>query len=392
MNVDGHTQVRSGETLFFKIVFSVLAFIGAVVVLGILAIVVLYLLLVRRVTERVRRSLEEFEELENARGRTIDAVGSHLIGEDDSEPVDRWEADVPPMRIHLVPANAVRWIDIAVVDRISVWLARHDFHLQGDFELVEMANERLRVYLSSDKLLVAAIRQDDFGNTPYVEFCFDLGAGQRGGVSNPPPDTIPLPQGAVGRHFNYDFEASVRGLSKMLDCARTLVAENRVLPVPNDGIQRFFEEAHAAEMNTRIAHGGLMRYELEAALGGRRLASVDVDEIQWNWQEAIEQFLVAQSVRVMELDDGEDIFAVYDASRSSFLFDRVQGFYEDLDEFETDQLKSVLGELEIMLQRFSPREAMARFRPLLPEALRYDLIDQVRTPVVADLYLLPHYE
>ncbi len=364
--------------LFFKILIGILATIGAVVVLGILAIVAMYFMLVRRVTLRVRRSLAE---LETKHGMTIDADGLKYVEDldgDESNFEYSSETGIPPMRIHLVPTGYERWRDLQVVERISKWLAVHGFTLVGDFQIAEMEEECLRVFLSQDKLLVGAIRQDEFGNVPYIEFCFDLGAGQRGGVSNPPCETIPLPEGAIGEHFGYNFEASVRGLSKMLDRAAALAKAHDARPINRDCIPQFFEEAHATEMDARIVRGGLTKDEIQAVFKGQHVPESEIEEIQWNWQEAIEQFLVTQSSRASELDESEDIIAVHDGSRGSFLFDRIQRFYEDIGEPESEQLRSIIEELETMLQKFAPREAVARFRPLLPEAWRYDLIDKVR--------------
>jgi len=61
-------------------------------------------------------------------------------------------------------------------------------------------------------------------------------------------------------------------------------------------------------------------------------------------------------------------------------------------DLEPAQLTRISDELESLLRLFSPREAIARLRPLLPESFRFNLVDQLRKPVEADLYLLPFSE
>jgi hypothetical protein len=296
------------------------------------------------------------------------------------------------MRIHLVPTIDNFWMSAEIVDRIAGWFEKKNFELIGNYRIAELGDECVRVLLSPDRRLVAAIRQDAFGNSPYVEICFDLGDGQRGGVSNPPGDTIRLPEGAAGEHFDFDFTSRNNGLSEMLASAERLATEHGAREVASDAIESFFEEAHAVEMDARIAQGGLTKSEILAKFDGEAIDPDEIEQIQWNWQNAIEEFLLTQSVKAEQLDENKEVFAVYDGSLSSFLLERIQQFYEDFEGIQADQRERIVAELESMLQKFSPREAMARFRPHLPESLRYVLLDQVRKPIEADLYLLPYSE
>ena len=123
------------------------------------------------------------------------------------------------------------------------------------------------------------------------------------------------------------------------------------------------------------------------------MSKAEIELIQHDWQDAIEQFLVEQSPKGAEyFDDDAEVIAVHDGSLSKFLFDRFCDFYEGESEIEPQELLRIMNELQTLLQLFKPREAIARFRPLLPESLRFSLIDQLRKPVEADLYLLPSCE
>ena len=342
----------------------------------------LYFLVARRITKRVRQSLHEFETL--AKG-SIDADYCRTIG-------GKHQIDVPPMRLNMTQTDAGIWQGESGVEEGAKWIVANGFEFVGDFLIEELPDARLKVFLSDDERLVATIRQDDLENAPYVEFCFDLGEHRRGGVSNPPSSTVPLPADAVGEHFHDDFYDGVHVLQKMLKRARTLADENNALKVDRARIENFFESAHAAEMDSRIERGGLTAEEIRAALGPVQedISESEVEEIQWNWQESIEEFLLEHSVK--GADESGELLAVYDGSLGSYLRRRICDFYAIESNLETSQLNRLSDELESLLRLFQPREAMARLRPLMPESTRFKLVDQLRKPVEADLYLLPFCE
>ena len=372
--------------MLLKIILAILATIGAIVVLGIAVILVMYFIVARRITLRVRQSLRDFEAMQGE--GAIDADYFRAI----ENRVDS-EFEVPPMRIHLRRASPVIWMDADAVAEGAKWIQLHGFEFVGDFLMEELPESRLKVFLSDDRRIVASIRQDRADDPAYVEFCFDLGNDQRGGVSNPPNATVPLPEGAVGEHYHDDFIDGVHVLAKMLERARTLAEENAALKVDREKIENFFEAAHAAEMDMRIERGGLTADEIRAALehDQQAVSQSDIEGIQWDWQDAIERFLVEQSPKGAEcFDESGEVVAVHDGSLSAFLLSRFTDFYYSECEVEPQELRRILGELETLLRLFKPREAIARFRPLLPESMRFSLIDQLRKPVEADLYLLSH--
>ena len=371
--------------MLLKIILAILASIGAIVVLGIAVILVLYFIVARKITLRVRQSLREFGAME---GRAIDADYFHSIEDE----VDSG-FEVPPMRIHVERASPTIWLrENGGLEEGARWIQNNGFEFVGDFLIEELPGSRLKVFLSDDHRLVATIRQDRAYNPVYFEFCFDLGNNQRGGVSNPPSSTVPLPDGAIGEHFRDDFYDGLQILPEMLERARALSEENGALIVDRDKIDEFFEVAHAAEMDMRIELGGLTAAEIRDVFeyDQQSVSKAEIEVIQRDWQEAIEQFLVEQSPRCTEcFDENGELIAVHDGSLSKFLFDRFCDYYTSESELEPKELLRIMGELERLLQLFKPREAIARFRPLLPESMRFSLIDQVRKPVEADLYLLP---
>jgi hypothetical protein len=370
--------------LFLNVVFTILATIGAVVVLAIFAIGVLYIWLARRIRIRVRQSLNEFESLRRA---TLDADDVRDLS--DTTGASAEIHLVPPMRIHVTRSSQAKWENESQVASASQWIAAQGLDNLGDYCIDELPDCRMRVFISPNNLLVAVIREEDPCEAPYVEFCFDLGAGKRGGVSNPPETTLPLPFDAIGEHFPDSLDDGVDFLPAMLERARKLSVEHTAIPIGRNEIERFFEQAHAIEMDYRIARGGLTEEEIRQALGGSNeyIDPKEVESIQWEWQDAIEEFLLLQSSKAIQSMEDDTVIAVYDGSSRSYLYDRLQDFY--VDELDLHHLSE---ELKTLLERFKPREALARFRPFLPENLRYDLIDQLRKPVEADFYLLPQFE
>jgi hypothetical protein len=174
--------------------------------------------------------------------------------------------------------------------------------------------------------------------------------------------------------------------------AKELVTQQAVQLVNPQRIAIFFEEAHAAEMDSRIACGGLAEEEIRASLfaQGTHASDQDVEDIQGQWQQAIEQHLLDFSTRGrVQRTAGREILVVHDGSLHHYLRSRICPLLRCSGELDQRQFLAMVNELGLLLETFTPREAMARFRPLLPGTLRYDLIDQLHQPVEADLYTLP---
>lgn len=371
-----------------KILLAILATLGALVVLALLFVVIAYIAVSRRLK---RRMGETMRELETMLSDTIDAT--------DFTELDRWsdESRVPPMHIHLFPSDGDPLEEDPLYQRIDQWLLEHRFAPLGDYTIDEL-DEELRIYLNEDRTLVAAIRNAADPEEAYVEFCFDLGNGQRGGVSNPPDTTLQLPAGSVGRHFRGDLRENFELLSQMwLEAVELLDAQQASQPVQlvdADHIEDFYEDAHAVEMECRIRAGGVTEEEVRASFSAQGITPTDNDiaEIQEQWQSAIEDHLLDCSERAQNFhDEGSEILVVYDRSVKSYLLSRMQDFLEQHSDENLSEIADMRTELEELLSRFAPRDALARFRPLLPKDLRYKLVDQLRHPIEADFYALPRH-
>lgn len=369
--------------MFHFLVYA-LATIGGVVVLAVVALAIAYVIMSRGIQRKMRSTVSEME-----------LAVSGALAEKQLAVVG--PAVIPPMRIHLEPMPNEIGAMGAIGQRVGAWLTEHGFDFAGNFLIEELLGEQLQVYVSRDRRMVGALRCPNGCDEPYMEFCFDLGDAQRGGVSNPPDATLQLPAEAVGRFHRGRLSESFELLSQMWLEASELIDEHHVQPVELGEVPAFFEDAHAAEMDCRIANGGVSELEIREALIAQGIEpdTTDVEEIQEQWQVAIELHLLDFSSRAMNhYASGSDVLIVYDGSVGSYLMNRLRDRlddFEDLDpqrEISREDVLESLGELRVLLSRFSPREAIARFRPLLPLALRYDLIDQLKHPVEADFYLL----
>ncbi len=372
--------------MLLKILVIILAIIGGIVVFAMIAIVALYFAVAKRIRMSVRQSLREFSELHTGvidanEVRTLNRLNTDLHG------------SVPPMRIHLNEHDTPLWFEDPLADFVSKWMLAQKFSLVGDFSIDENPGARLRCFQSEDRRIIATFREDDCDGPAYVEFCLDLGDGRRAGVSNPPGDVLPLPNDALGEYVSEplcEHDSSV--LQSMLASARKLAYEHHAIPVDRSDVKRFFEQTHAAEMDFRIARGGLTEAEIRQLLVETCGAAepVDIEKIQWEWQEAIEAFLIDRSRRCADVSNRRGkMIAVYDTSNHGYLQVRFSEYYIGL---LGKQFKERAKELELLLQKFQPREALARFRPTLPENWRYSLVDQIREPVEADVYRLPQLD
>jgi hypothetical protein len=298
---------------------------------------------------------------------------------------------IPPMSIFLEPIDRKWHVADELCRQIDRWMMLHQFQRVGYFSIEELDGDELCVYLSNDQLLVAAVRMSRDSAEPFVEFCFDLGQGDRGGTSNPPASTIRPPLDSAGCHFEGKLTNNPQLLYQMYDRALQLVEEHKPLPVSRERIAEFFEEAHACEMALRVTSGGISESEIHEVLQRQGISptTTQVAWIQRQWQSAIEDYLLEFSARGKSRQmDGQRILVVHDGSIPSYVATTlrpvIQATLKDAREVEL-----LSSELEQMLQRFSPREAVARFRPLLPLKNRFDLVDQMNRPVSADVYALP---
>jgi hypothetical protein len=343
------------------------------------ALAIAYFVIVRRLTRKMQETVGEMEAM---LVNTIDADGFHEVA-------DEYDFDlVPPMQIRLGASQRELFRETELCRRIDAWLLDHGFQRIACFIIDELEEEELCVYLSDDRKLVGAIRQRSDESEPFVEFCFDLSdgghTGLRGGVSNPPGGTLQLPADAVGQHFAGRLSDNFELLSQMWLVAKELVDARRVQEVDPSQIAEFYEEAHAAEMESRIRVGGVSTSEVRESFQSQGIAATDddVEAVVDQWQTAIADHLIGYSRKAEnQFDDGRDVLVVYETISTKFLLSSVREFFAALEGMDTAEVELLIEELQQLLRRFSPRDAIARFRPLLPPEMRYSLIDQIREPV-----------
>lgn len=371
----------------FHAIIYLLAFLGAMILFAVVAIAIAYSILMRRVTRKLQDTVDEMESL----------LASKLI---DVRNLDASEDEncVPPMRINLENDKDRLNLFGKLGPKIHEWFMRHDFEYNGQFVIEELGNERLRIYLDQERNIFASMRLPSDANEAYVEFCFDLGESQLGGIANPPDTTVQLPEDAIGNFYPIKLSDDFELISRMYEEAIELTSNHQTIPVEEHpyAIATLYEVAHAAEMDTRIARGGVTEEEIRESFlqQGVDVSNEDVECIQEQWQSAIENHLLDFSSRGLNhYHSGREILIVHDGSVKSYLVSRFKDVFDEIGKFsgaeQGEAIHNAALELTDLLKRFSPREAIARFRALLPQEARYDLVDELKQPIEADLYVMP---
>jgi hypothetical protein len=363
---------------------TILVIIGACVVLASFAFAVAYFVLSRRLAHKMQETVDAMEVM---LAKSVEADAFSVLS--DSSP-----DSIPPMKIRLLRSDRKLFSDTPLCERIDEWLIAHGFERNGCYVVEELDEEELCIYLSDDRKLVGSIRQPAHALEPFVEFCFDLSdnyhLGYRGGVSNPPEGTLALPSDAIGRHFGGRLSENFGLLSQMWLEAKELVDRHRVQLVSADKLAEFYEEAHAVEMECRMRAGGVTESEVRASFAAQGIEPTDEDVagIVAQWQTAISEHLLDLSPKAeSHLEQGQHVLVVHDSTEREFLTRGLQVFFNSLKDAAPTE-NDLVGEFRMLLTKFSPRDAVARFRALLPSQFRYRLIDQIRHPVEADFYVM----
>ncbi len=379
----------------FQWALTVVIIIACVLAVLCVLLAISYAIVAHRLTRRMRNTVGRIERLLAEAQMRADRKPENPL----SAATTQMELDdlIPPIRIRLLHSQPKQ--RNALIERIDHWLLQHSFNFVGIFR-VEHDGERLELYLSDDRLMVAAIRQAAVSETIYVEFCVDLGEGRRGGVSNPPGCHVPLPDDAVGMFFQGDLHDDFSLLSQMWLAAKDIVDENDVHVVDAKCIKQFYEDAHAAEMDWRIVHGGVSEQEIRQAFAAQGIAGTeqDVQAIQLRWQRAIDRHILSAS-RLSNRRPATELLVVHDGSSAAHLLNQLDRMYQSPSALELAKAgsgnkpglqagfpKVWAQELDALLELFSPREAVSRLRPLLPPESRYSLVEQIVAPVDSDVY------
>jgi hypothetical protein len=119
----------------------------------------------------------------------------------------------------------------------------------------------------------------------------------------------------------------------------------------------------------------------------------EVAAIRLRWQRAIDRHILTYS-RCGASDanfEADHLIVVHDSSLPEHLQNRLQTAVLQDPSVHTDRTcraltTSTLTELDQLLDRFSPREAIARLRPLVGDELQLILEEQLSVPVGADIY------
>ncbi|GAB5407192.1 MAG: hypothetical protein Aurels2KO_54230 [Aureliella sp.] len=307
---------------------------------------------------------------------------------------------VPPMRISVrgVCVEELQVREPNLVHSIDTRLQELSFLPVRDFRIAE-TGELLRVLLSDDQLMLAAIRLPAEGRL-YAEFVMDIGDGRIAGVGNPPAGSIAPDDTSVAKHFCGDLKDNSSLLSQMWLEAKEMADRLDCRPIDAAGVAELFERLHAAEMDWRMQHGGISEEEARASLGaqGVTASSDEIESVQLSWQRAIDNYILqnAEVGQSVAADPNSRLLVVHDHSIGAHLEGRLAELSRRLSSDPTvkasaaaSSIESCRGLLATMLQLFPARDAIARLRPHLPDNCRYQLLESITNPVAADIYLFP---
>lgn len=357
--------------------FAVIGFETAIslgIALLVLAVLI-HLAWSRRAARKLQAQLTQFHD-------RLDQIESRL----EPRPI------IPPMSIFLEPIEH-RWHLVDdLCKRIDQWMLRNGFQRIGYFRVDQWEGEELCAYLSKDRLLVASVRMAKDVAEPFVEFLFDLGDGQRGGISNPPASVVRPADDATGRCFDGRLSLNFAMIDRMYEEVQELAKQHELTPIDTDQIAQFYELAHEHEMAQRVHCGGVTETEIRDVLlrQGVEPTESQVATIQRQWQLAIEDYLLEFSAQGKNrLVAGDRILVVHAGSLPNYLLGQLGPVITKSLGDPREKTKLIL-ELRALLDQYEPRQAIERLLAVLPSTHCIDLVDQIVRPVPADIYAWPN--
>lgn len=315
-------------------------------------------------------------------------------------------ASVTPFRITLQATESPEWRDEPAVGLASGYFGMAGYVQVGDFQIPEISAMTIRaffhpsvgsyalLYDHAQAGLVADVAQDFDDGTHLTVSCAPESGMDR-------PDHAPLIR----------LDAAVAEPATATCLHERLVAESQgraAVPASAEDFPHVFAEAHAQEMDWRIARGGVTAREIRRAA---RIAGQDVpdgaviDNVQSAWRAAIDAF-VQEEVQQAWLADfpmsvpewvrkRDRIRVIHEFSDPSARMDELAWAMVagTVDEDDCEALQRAFDDARLRLRSAfaagTPREVFAQAQELLPEKRRYELAGRVDTPWPGDIYLAP---
>ncbi|HBE67672.1 MAG TPA: hypothetical protein DDW52_05935 [Planctomycetaceae bacterium] len=352
---------------------------GLVIVVAILVVLcfvlaAVYLVIAQRIAARMNAAVREMESI------LADAAPSRFAS---------YLPGIPPLEIRLAPTAEFESIlnprELSAAQIVQSRLEQLSFRFIGDY-VSSYEGEQIRCLLSDDNALLATLRRPAEEEV-YLEFCIDLGEDGAAGVANPPSGTIAPTDTTRGRHFSVGLVANPGIVNEMWLAAKDLLDSHKYCEITPESVASFFERSHASEVAYRLESGGVTSQEIEAAFSahGKVASREDIQVIQQRWQRAIDRHILAETGGRVA---ARRVLVVHDSSTPEHLLHQLRRML-DISLEEWPEFEEEYGDqLVAMLRLFSPREAMARFRPYLPAELRFEMLTSVDVPIAADLYTL----
>lgn len=306
---------------------------------------------------------------------------------------------VPPMRIRLQPNRRVRWRDPAYVENVQSLLAEQGFEPLGDFtssELQTVAPDFRVVVFWHPQLCALAEIQQSAVESVTVEFASIDEAEQVYAVvvtnlfrldEQPERNVLHLPEQKLGDALTALLQRRpASGLLQTLSAAR---------------YGELFERLYAAEMDWRMARGGLTADEVAriVAYEGAALTDELVEAVQTAWRIRFSEFLSAELRenfrREFHVADEEwkkircRLVFIHDKQLLWQAFQTWEPVYSTVyDPGDNEVYARRCDALRDEVADKTPREAFAQLNEKLGE-LRFQPYGEMNAPVAADVYLHP---
>lgn len=346
-----------------------LAIIGGIVV-AIVALLVLGLIVVRW---KLRKLVQQFEDIAEATGKS-----GHIV---------------PPMRVRLRPDNSHEWLDDDRVRSIGDELSDKGFVRIGTFS-TEPETIPLEAWHDPERSIYATINEHPLAGV-WLDY---VSLGQDGSmftVSSGPGDEFPRPD-------NFQIEhATGADADELLQKFLSTRPDHVAVQTSAQSFASAFEDAWKRMMEFRVEQGTPSDDEIRRLCFSNPDEADDatVDQIRDMWQTEIvdvrhrqvrESYLGGSNLTALEWDRMRDrtVF-VYDelpASELALMLERA--VEDDFDEdFGGDPYEAFEDRIRELLQNESPRTVFSQLNEECEPEKRFEKIGEITEPVVTDVYL-----
>ena len=319
---------------------------------------------------------------------------------------------VSPFRITLEPSADLEWSGSDTVDSVTAALADLGYEPAGDFRVPEMAGVKLRGLVNGEACTLAALYEHPQVERPLLDLMRLHEDRHHVLVSTAPEDGMDAPPRKIARRVTHDLgdqDAVHAALESMHEQLLAESAGRTPVPIAPRLFALTFTTAYAAEMDWRIARGGVTADEVRraAAAGGQEPPDEDsVETVQGLWRSAIDDFvseeaqrafLATATVSAAEWEQmRERVLVVHEHSQvpelveslASDLYDAEAPDEEGADE-EEDRYEALEQGLREAFGAAGAMDGFRAARDAMPVLAAFEHLGDVHAPWRGSIYLRP---